>query len=251
MNAKAETTAGELVDMPEQANTAMAEMPRTESNAIMALIERAATSNDIDVDKLDKLLSVKERWDAQQAKREFDSAMSLFHSKAPTIERKAKGHNGKYAKLHHAIETIQPIMRECGLSHSWRTTQNDNLVTVTCIVTHVGGHSEQTSLSSAPDTSGGKNSIQAIASAVSYLERYTLFAILGLASAEFDDDGQRTSAGPTISDEQLVELRDELDAAGRTEADYLRFAKLNSLDELPAKNFAAAVRDIRAAGRRR
>ena len=52
------------------------------------------------------------------------------------------------------------------------------------------GHSESTTLQSPPDASGGKNSIQAIGSAVTYLSRYTLLAITGLATGENEDDGQ-------------------------------------------------------------
>ena len=46
----------------------------------------------------------------------------------------------------------------------------------------------------------------AIGSAVSYLQRYTLYAILGLASE--DDDGNATEAPaiPLITDEQVLEL---------------------------------------------
>jgi hypothetical protein len=47
-------------------------------------------------------------------------------------------------------------------------------------------------MNSGPDDSGGKNKIQAIASAKSYLERYTLLAITGLATKDMDDDGRAT-----------------------------------------------------------
>lgn len=41
----------------------------------------------------------------------------------------------------------------------------------------------------APDTGPGRNAIQARGSAKSYLERYTLTAILGLSAQDSDDDG--------------------------------------------------------------
>jgi hypothetical protein len=53
------------------------------------------------------------------------------------------------------------------------------------------GHSEEGAvLEGAPDTSGSKNSIQAVGSTVSYLERYTLLAATGLAAKDQDDDGR-------------------------------------------------------------
>jgi hypothetical protein len=62
-------------------------------------------------------------------------------------------------------------------------------VTVSCIISHRAGHSEENSLSARHDTSGNKNPIQALGSAVTYLQRYTLKAAVGVAAAA-DDDGQ-------------------------------------------------------------
>lgn len=39
------------------------------------------------------------------------------------------------------------------------------------------------------DPSGSKNAIQAIGSAVSYLRRYTLLGVLGMATSDGDSDG--------------------------------------------------------------
>ena len=52
-------------------------------------------------------------------------------------------------------------------------------------------------MQSLPDTSGSKNSIQAISSAVTYLQRYTLLAATGLSTSELgnlDNDGRGTGA---------------------------------------------------------
>ena len=63
-------------------------------------------------------------------------------------------------------------------------------------MTHLEGHSEKTFLRGQHDKSGGKNAIQAICSTVTYLERYTLFAITGLAAMDQDDDGRGSSQAP-------------------------------------------------------
>jgi len=135
----------------------------------------------------------------------FDIRRSLVVlEQGPDIEKTRSAHNSKYAGLAETIKIIGPIMERYGLSHSWKTSQDGDLITVTCYVTHIQGHSESTSLPGAPDASGSKNSIQAVGSTVSYLERYTLFAILGLASTDQDNDG-----GPRIapvSDEQALRI---------------------------------------------
>ena len=60
---------------------------------------------------------------------------------------------------------------------------------VTCRITHRDGHYEETSLFGPVDGSGNKNPIQAIGSAVTYLQRYTLKAAVGIAASQ-DDDAQ-------------------------------------------------------------
>lgn len=48
-------------------------------------------------------------------------------------------------------------------------------------------------MDAAPDNSGKKNAIQSIASAVTYMQRYTLLAATGMSTKGMDDDGN--SAG--------------------------------------------------------
>lgn len=148
-----------------------------------------AVEQNADLDKLEKLMALQERWDAANAKKAYVAAMSEFRADCPTIAKTRTGHNTKYAGLSESIDQIKGILAQCGLSHSWQTKQDGPLITVTCAVTHISGHTETTSLCAAPDTSGSKNGIQAIGSTVSYLQRYTLFSILGLASQEMDTDG--------------------------------------------------------------
>ena len=159
----------------------------TQANPL-AMVQ-AALERGMDAETIGKFMDLADRHEAKQAKRDFDEAMSRFREECPVIRRTADAHNSKYAKLSNVITAIKGTMADCGLSHSWRTEQDSGLISVTCVVSHVGGHSERTTLAGEPDKSGSKNSIQAIGSTVSYLERYTLFAILGIASSDMDDDG--------------------------------------------------------------
>ena len=60
---------------------------------------------------------------------------------------------------------------------------------MTCVLTHVLGHSERVPMQSGRDESGGKNSIQGLGSTVTYLQRYTLLAATGMAVKGPDNDG--------------------------------------------------------------
>ena len=157
-----------------------------------------AMAKGADIDQLEKLMALQERWEASEAKKAFTKAMSIFRAECQTINKTRNVSFGQtaynYAGLAETVEQISPVLIDCGLSHRWETKQEEGRILVTCFVTHELGHSEQSTMSSQPDASGGKNSIQAIGSAISYLERYTLYSVLGLASK--DDDG--------VSSEELI-----------------------------------------------
>jgi hypothetical protein len=227
-----------------------------DSRALMTLIERAATSPDFDMDKLQKLLDLKERWDANEARKAYTSAMAAFKANAPEIvkDKHVKFQTSK-GVTEYDHETLGNVCKEVikglaqhGISHRWELAQNDARVKVTCILTHAQGHSESTSLHSAPDDSGGKNSIQAIGSVVKYLERYTLLAATGLAPMDAEDDDGRDS-GPkaeTITEKQTADLKALITEGGGDMAKALRFLRINSLAEIPAKNFEPVVAQIKS-----
>ena len=67
---------------------------------------------------------------------------------------------------------------------------NETIISVTCIIKHQDGHEEMSDpLTATMDTSGKKTGIHAKASTITYLRRYTLTGMLGLAAADKDDDG--------------------------------------------------------------
>lgn len=214
----------------------------------MELISRASASG-ASIDQMQQLFELQLRYEANEARKAYNDAMSNFREKAPAIAKTRTGHNIKYAGLSESIEAIQPLLSQFGLSHQWKTKQDGNQISVECTITHRLGHAESTSLSSAPDTSGSKNAIQSIGSTVSYLERYTLYAILGLSSREMDDNG-KGSGGPkveTIDEGQaalLENLIDEVKGALTKEkaiSGFCAFHKIPSVEELPVSKYDAAI----------
>lgn len=215
----------------------------------MTLIERAQAAN-ASIEQMQQLFDLQLRYEANEARKAYNEAMSNFREECPTINRgRAVAHNNtKFAGLAESIEAIRPFLSKYGLSHQWKTKQEGTSITVECTVTHRQGHSETTSLTASPDKSGGKNDIQAIGSTVSYLERYTLYAILGLSSREMDDDGAGASVGEKITDEQLRDLES---LAAEVGADIPKFISLlnatrkiniGSFSDLPASQYEYAVK---------
>ena len=155
-----------------------------------------AVEQGADLDKLERFMDLSDRYEAKEAEKAFSVAMAEFRRSCPPVYRTSDGQSNKYASLSEAAETIRDPLADSGLSYRWETGQSSGLMRVTCVVTHIQGHSTRTSLESALDTSGNKNGVQAIGSTVSYLERYTLFAALGLSSRDMDNDGADAPHGP-------------------------------------------------------
>ena len=103
-------------------------------------------------------------------------------------------------------------------------------------------------MTAAADTSGNKNSIQALGSTQQYLMRYTLVASIGLATSK-DDDGQ--SAGKpvqSITEKQVMDLNDLIEetANGRPNhrKAFLAFMKVETLADIAAKDYQRAIAAI-------
>src|SRR3990167_8217361 len=168
------------------------------TRSLMAIIDRAAMDPQFDVAKLQALLAVKKEWEADEARKAFVVALNAFKANPPQALKQAqvafdtgKGKTSyKHAALDKASEIIGAALASQGISHRWNVEQDGANIKVTCILTHALGHSEQVSMTAQADTSGSKNSIQAVGSAVSYLQRYTLFSVSGIAPKNVDDDGR-------------------------------------------------------------
>lgn len=167
------------------------------------LIEMALDKN-LELDRLEKLLAMKKEHDAEVARKAYYGALSEFQFRVPKIIKninvnyKHRDGDGTtdydYADLDRISDSIKIPMHNVGLTKSWDQEENDKegRVSVVCIITHIGGHQERSKPLSGPfDTSGKKGPIHSKASTISYLRRYTLTGMLGLTSAESDDDGRR------------------------------------------------------------
>ena len=167
----------------------------TDTNMLMHIIERAAKMPELDLERLEKLLDLKDRWDKSEAQKAYAADKVEFKRNAPVLHKNKQVSFGQTSYMHashdEVTSKISAALAQHGFSHAWSMTQDKGQISVRCTLTHIGGHSEYVELSSAPDQSGGKNSIQAIASATNYLQRYTILAVTGLSVADApDDDGQ-------------------------------------------------------------
>ena len=218
------------------------------------LLQLAVTTG-ADVDKLEKLMDLKLKWEANEARKAYFDAMARFKLipleiiKDRKVDFKHREGSGStsytHASLANVTETISKALAECGLSASWRTAQPEGQIEVTCRLAHREGHYEEISLKAPADTSGKKNPIQAIGSAVAYLERYTLLAISGMATKDMDDDGLASGNG-YITEKQAEEIRGIVQEIGEA-MDFDQFLIMidaTDIDHILANNYETEIKKL-------
>ena len=240
--------------------TAVAPVAST-GNAItpMDMLDRAVATG-APIETLEKLLSLQERWEANQARKAFDDAMAAAKAEIPVIFKSrvvdftsAKGRTHyRYEDLAEIAKTVNPILGKHGLSYRFRTSSAANEpVSVTCVVSHRLGYFEENTLTGPRDDSGNKNSLQQVGSTLTYLQRMTLKAALGLAASD-DDDGKNSAGdddGP-ISEEQAGTIRKLCEDTGTDIPKFCNLMKVESIPALPASQFDRVIKSLEAKKRR-
>ncbi len=166
--------------------------------SLMEVISRAAADPNTDVDKLERLLGMYERITAQQAKAAFTAALAAMQPNLPVIAERGNTDKTSYAKWEDINDAIRPMLHEGGFALSFRVGRSEGAVSVTGVLSHEAGHSEETTLELPVDSSGSKNAVQAVGSSVSYGKRYTAMALLNITSRapdDKDDDGAMAGVG--------------------------------------------------------
>lgn len=219
---------------------------------ILSIIDRMSLNPDMPVEKIERMLDMHERMQKEASRKAYHAGLALLQADLPTVvalgritgEDKGTGNKitrSKYAKWEDVNEAIRPSLCKHGFALSFRITQpQPDRVSVTAVLSHRDGHSEETSLHLPNDPSGGKNNVQAWGSSVSYGKRYTAFAMLNIAARGEDDDAQKAGSGELISEKQYKELADLITETGTILDKFLASGNVESLSDIPASQFEAA-----------
>jgi hypothetical protein len=214
-----------------------------------AALMMTAIEKGLDLDKVEKAMALQERYEANEARKAYHDAMAGFKSNPPEIDKDrhvkfqtAKGTTEyRHASLANVTDKINSALSQHGLSAGWKVSQADKQITVTCTITHRLGHSESTALSASPDDSGSKNQIQAVGSTISYLSRYTLLALTGLATHDMDDDGNGSGEPTYITTDQATELNDLIKETSSDLKKFLEYLATESVEKIPAESYNKAL----------
>jgi len=236
--------AGQAMDARQEQNNLPAE--RQEMTA-MEMVGRALEMG-VSAEILQQMMDLRDREEASRARKAFNEAFAAFKAEAITVGRNRKVTDGplkgrSYAELVSFVEAATPALSKHGLSASWDITRDEkDWIEVTCTIEHVLGGSKKVALGGPPDTGGAKNVLQARISTVTYLERATFKAACGLAEQGDDDDGRGggKASETKVNPEQIKELQELLDATDSDIVAFCQIGKLESLADMPAKEFPAA-----------
>ena len=176
------------------------------------MVVAAMRGGGLDTQSLRELLELQREWQRDNARSSYTRAMVELKNNLPAVlDRDRKVSYGKtnfrFTTLSHAMESVTPHLNDYGFSLTWIPTNSEGMIRVTCRLTHVDGHYEETTMSAPPDTSGSKNPIQAIGSTQSYLQRYTGLALLGIATKDMPD-----ADDPPEHDDDIIDAERNLNA---------------------------------------
>jgi ERF superfamily len=247
--------------MSEEAkNVAMFNAPLTPERAptsILDIIDRAASDPRTNVDNLERLLGMYERIKAGEARAAYIAAMVKMKPLLPVIDRRGRitiHEKGKDKTPEHVIqstpyalwedidEKITPVLAAHGFSLTFRSgVAHDGKITVTGILGHEGGHSEETTITLPHDSSGSKNAVQAVGSSTSYGKRYTATMLLNIRTKGEDDDGTKGGEPSTISEDQIQTIRDMIDRGKADVEAFCKYMGVAALADIPRGDYEKAI----------
>ncbi len=213
-----------------------------ESSGILAVISRAATDPNIDIDKMERLLEMQTKLLERAAKEAYSRALAQTQAEIPVIRKDS--HNphtqSNYASFGAINSVLMPIYAKHGFSLSFGTnpSQIENHLQIFCNVSHEQGHTEHYSYDLPYDGTGlrgnaNKSAIHASASTVSYGQRYLTTMIFNVATSDDDALTASTATLPPngITDETVEEIIKGLDITGKTQQEGLDYINLISGNE--------------------
>lgn len=113
-------------------------------------------------------------------------AFAEFQKTLPVINKDKEGYGYRYASFDNIVATVTPLLSQVGLAY-YHTIVDGKMV---CVLVHAeSGETMESSIPMVSIQGKGMNEAQALGATTTYLRRYTLTSILGVATEEDTDTG--------------------------------------------------------------
>ncbi len=221
----------------------------------LAVLESALQSGR-NADELGKLHEIYRQGKADEAKAEYDTAFAEFQAECPAV---TKGREADFvpkggARVHYWSSPLDdidavvlPFLNKHGFTRTFGNATLDEagrILTVSCILSHKGGHHEERAFSVPTETSAGMSPQQKFGNADTYAKRRAFINVAGLKGCEVDNDAGDDEPAEAISEEQARHLNDKLIEAEADKKRFLKWAGVGSLGEITTDKYEACVREI-------
>lgn len=207
-----------------------------------------------DPDKLERMIDLAERYEANVAKKEYAEAMSRAQNAMPRVVKdKENSHTrSRYASLENVQVRIKPVYMAEGFTVSFSEVEpmREGNIRLRALVRHISGHSEEFFREAPVDSKGPKGNnvkseLHGSQSTVSYLSRNMLLEIFGVTVADRDDDGNAGSGVECIGEKDAIRLTEWLESVGGNVDQFCRYYGIDSIDDLPKSRLAHAEASIK------
>jgi len=232
---------------------------QADNAAIMAVIARAASDPQVDVDKLERLMAMHERMKAKQDEATFNGAMNEAQRQIGRIATDSDNAQtkSKYASYAALDRVVRPIYTDAGFSLSFDTGRDasPDSVLVLCYVSHKAGHTRTYSVPMPADGKGAKGGdvmtkTHATGAAMQYGMRYLLKLIFNIAIGKDDDGNGASEAKPRITEKQAADLEALIQDVGADRKRFMEFLRLkykaDSIENLAACVYSEVVQAVEA-----
>jgi len=209
-----------------------------------------------DLSKLEKLLELQERWEANQARKEFSANFANVQKEIQAVVKKAINPqtHSKYANLDDIIDAVKPIYTNYGFSIIFYEgkTEYPEHIRICADVMHNLGHKETYYYDVPLDGVGIKGNanmtkIHAKASSTSYGRRYLMCMIWNIPTS--DDDGNAASKPIEFIDEkQISQITDYLSEIGTENTPkFLKYLGVEKIENISKSDFPKVLASLKSA----
>ena len=206
-----------MSDQPPQPQPlAVAPAPQPTPMAMIAVaIEKGMTP-----ECLEKLCSLQERHERQQAHDRFGEALAGFQRDCPTVFKGRAGARGNYASYEDIMAVAKPHLGRHGISVSFEVNTETEGRLMIGVRVQVGRHAEDRTFPFVIPTDLKANDSQRFGAALSYAKRHALCAALNIVVSDAREDNDADAVEKFLTEQQAEHLKQLLQEA---QADRVKF----------------------------